>query len=240
MANPQREDGHVDIANDIIEAMAKTYFSSYEIQVLLAILRKTYGWHKKEDWIPISQLVGMTGIYKSHISRTLRKLIQRNMIIKSGIKLSFQKDYEKWEKLPKQVTNIKLPIQDIKLPKQVTDVTQTGNEKLPKQADSKETKRNYTKETIQKKGDIFIEVWNKFKDMRKKIKKPMTEYAEELIIKELDKITNNEDTQIAILNQSIMNSWQGVFPLKNKPTATTPAKAMTEEEISKAIGGDNE
>jgi len=216
MANPQKEDGHVDIANEIIEAMAKTYFSSYEIQVLLAILRKTYGWHKKEDWIPISQLVGMTGIYKSHISRTLKKLIQRNMIIKSGIKLSFQKDYEKWEKLPKQVTDKKLPIQDIKLPKQVTDVTQTGNKKLPKQADSKETtKETISKETLTKeKGANFIKAWKDFKTMRKKIRKPMTERAEELLFIKLNKLSNNEEEQIAILDQSIMNSWQGVFPLK--------------------------
>jgi len=47
MANPQREDGHVDIANETIEALAKIYLSSYETQTLFAIFRKTYGWHKK-------------------------------------------------------------------------------------------------------------------------------------------------------------------------------------------------
>ena len=79
----------------------------------------------------------------------------------------------------------------------------------------KETKRNY-KETI-KKSDIFIEVWGKFKTMRNKIKKPMTKYAEELIMIKLNKLTNNEKEQINILNESIMNNWQGVFPLKDRP-----------------------
>ena len=216
MANPQREDGHVDIANEIIEALAKIYLSSYETQILFAIFRKTYGWHKKEDWITGSQLSEMTGIARSHVSRTIKKLIQRNLITKNEKKISFQKDYEKWEKLPIQVTIKKLPKQDTMLPKQVTDVTQTGNNLLPKQVHTKETKRNYTKETIQKKGDIFIKTWKDFKDMRRKKNKPMTGRAEELIINELNKLTNDEKTQIAILNQSIMNSWQGVFPLKER------------------------
>jgi hypothetical protein len=50
--------------------------------------------------------------------------------------------------------------------------------------------------------------------MRKKIKKPMTERAEELLIKKLNDLSGNEKEQIAILNQSIMNSWLGVFPLR--------------------------
>ncbi|GAH98406.1 unnamed protein product, partial [marine sediment metagenome] len=44
----------------------------------------------------------------------------------------------------------KLPIQDKKLPKQVSKVTQIGIKKLPKQVYTKEKKETYTKETIQK------------------------------------------------------------------------------------------
>jgi hypothetical protein len=42
-----------------------------------------------------------------------------------------------------------------------------------------------------------------FIDMRKTIKKPMTTKALELLIRNLKKLTNLEDEQIAILNQSI-------------------------------------
>ncbi|GAH99626.1 unnamed protein product, partial [marine sediment metagenome] len=37
---------------------------------------------------------------------------------------------------------------------------------------------------------------------RTKIRKPMTKKAEELLIKKLDGLSNNEEEQIAILNQS--------------------------------------
>ena len=55
-----------------------------------------------------------------------------------------------------------------------------------------------------------------FIDYRKKIKKPMTERAIELLISELNKLSSDIVTQIEILNQSILNGWQGVFPLKQQ------------------------
>jgi len=215
MANPQREDGHIDIANEIAEALMKIELNGYQNRVLWAIFRKTYGWHKKEDWIANTQIAEMTGIAESHISRTIKSLIQRNIVTKNGKKLSFQKDYDKWKKLPELVSNEKLPNMDKKLPELVNEVTKYGKKKLPNMVDTKETKKTVTKETITKeKGINFIKAWKDFKDMRKKIRKPMTERAEELLLNKLDKLSISEEEQIAILDQSIMNSWLGVFPLK--------------------------
>lgn len=54
-----------------------------------------------------------------------------------------------------------------------------------------------------------------FIDMRKTIKKPMTSKALELLLRNLEKLTNLEEEKIAILNQSIEHGWQTVYPLKN-------------------------
>lgn len=54
-----------------------------------------------------------------------------------------------------------------------------------------------------------------FIKMRQLIKKPLTDYALSNILKKLDSYTNDDETKIQILNQSINNSWQGVFPLKD-------------------------
>lgn len=53
-------------------------------------------------------------------------------------------------------------------------------------------------------------------EMRKKIKKPIaTDRAIELAMGNLEKLSNGDnDVAIRILEQSIMNSWQGLFPLK--------------------------
>ena len=54
-----------------------------------------------------------------------------------------------------------------------------------------------------------------FIDMRKTIKKPMTSKALELLLRNLEKLTNLEEEKIAILNQSIEHGCQTVYPLKN-------------------------
>lgn len=54
-----------------------------------------------------------------------------------------------------------------------------------------------------------------FIKMRKTIKKPMTDAALKLLLRNLDKLATNDEKKIAILNQSIVNSWQGVFELKD-------------------------
>lgn len=84
----------------------RTNFSAYQIRILWAIWRKTYGYHKKQDWLSNSQLVEMTGIRKQHASRAVRELIQRNIVTRSGYNVSFNKDYTQWRELPKLVTKV--------------------------------------------------------------------------------------------------------------------------------------
>lgn len=57
-----------------------------------------------------------------------------------------------------------------------------------------------------------------FLEFRKSIKKPMTDHAVELLFKKLNGMTDSIDEQIEIINQSIVNGWQGVFPLKEQKT----------------------
>ena len=56
--------------------------------------------------------------------------------------------------------------------------------------------------------------------MRKAIKKPLTTKGLELMIKKLYKLSTNIDEQIQILNNSIMNNWQGIFALKKESIKT--------------------
>lgn len=64
-----------------------------------------------------------------------------------------------------------------------------------------------------------------FADMRQKIKKPLTEKARELTLSELEKLApGDEATKVAILEQSILHCWQGVFPLKGNPAVKNGMK----------------
>jgi hypothetical protein len=53
-----------------------------------------------------------------------------------------------------------------------------------------------------------------FMEMRNKIKKPMTDKAIGIMLKKLSELASTDEKKISVLEQSIANSWQGVFPLK--------------------------
>lgn len=58
------------------------------------------------------------------------------------------------------------------------------------------------------------EEWEAYLEMRKKIKKPATEYALKLCIKKLEGFKKQGYNVQEILENSIMNSWQGLFEPK--------------------------
>jgi len=60
---------------------------------------------------------------------------------------------------------------------------------------------------------VFLE----YVEHRMQIKKPMTQLAIKKAIQQLQKMTPSIDDQIQIINNSISNGWQGLFPLKDGP-----------------------
>ena len=68
-------------------------------------------------------------------------------------------------------------------------------------------------------SEEFKEAVRDFIEFRKEKKKPLTARGFELFIRKLDKLANDEETKIKIIEQSIENSWTGVFPLHFDVTA---------------------
>jgi hypothetical protein len=61
-----------------------------------------------------------------------------------------------------------------------------------------------------------VQTLKEFEQMRKEIKAPMSAKAKELLVAKLQRLAGDDtDLKIEILNQSIMNSWKGVFALKD-------------------------
>jgi len=159
MANPQLEDGHTQIANEILGALMRIYLPPNQWQVLLCIIRKTYGFKKKVDWIANFQIVEATGLGKTIVSRALKALESRHMIIRNGKTLGFQKNWELWAvsspanpiaKVSNPANNEKLAIQSTELAIQSTELAiQSTKVSSPRVTQKK--KETITKETIQKK-----------------------------------------------------------------------------------------
>jgi hypothetical protein len=70
---------------------------------------------------------------------------------------------------------------------------------------------------------ITSESWQAFHEMRKKIKAPLTAYAEKLIVVELCRLKSAKEDPQACLDQSIRNGWRDVFPLRDKRVAMQAA-----------------
>ena len=124
---------------------------------------------------------------------------------------------------------------DIKLPQtKITDTQNLVYGDLHTKKNSSKTnnlsKRNSSKsvETILDEigfgcSDELTKSVESFAEFRKGIKKPMTDYAVELMVKKLYEMTKGDIwMSIEILEQSIMNGWQGIFPLKENKGGSVP------------------
>jgi phage replication O-like protein O len=162
MARPQLEDGYTAIANEILEHLYKRHLSPNQWQVTLCVIRKTYGYHKKVDYIANCQIVVEVGLCKSVVSRALKGLIAMNIITRNGRHIGLQKDWEQWKELAEllpKVSSIANENNEEKLanqqPKLAISSTELA-ELLPKVSSPRVTqnnklyKRNYTKETVSK------------------------------------------------------------------------------------------
>lgn len=65
-------------------------------------------------------------------------------------------------------------------------------------------------------------LWIDFLEMRKKLRKPATARAQNLLIKDLENFRAAGDDPNAVIEQSIKNSWQGFFELKRGGNGKNP------------------
>lgn len=141
MDNPQKENGYTSIANELMEALSKYRIPGEQMQCLLFIIRKTYGFNKKWDTISNSQFTKATGLKKSSVCRALNELVSKNIVYKkvNGYipSYGFNKQYAKWKVLAKKIT----------VSKKVNECLQKSKSEFTKKRPTKET---ITKETITK------------------------------------------------------------------------------------------
>lgn len=171
MANPQTEDGYVAIANEVWDAWMRTRLPGEAELVLKCIIRKTWGFRKKSDWISVSQFSEATGLNRSAIYRSIETLKKLNIICtekganctKYGtlpVSYSLNKDYDKWGAVPKKRY----------IPKKIIKCTQNETRGVPKTVYTKDnyTKDNYTKDSNTGEPSVHREAVKYFCDQYEK------------------------------------------------------------------------
>lgn len=164
MSTPQLEDGYIRIANALYEAIMLGGFSQRELLVLLAIMRKTYGYSKTVDDMSAAQIGALCGVARQHVTTTLNALVARNVITKRpgvyGMIIGIQKQISKWISTGQLKSQVAPPVEGyVDSPKSGLvpnrDTSQSGTGGSPElgQVDSPEsghTKDNLPKDNYQK------------------------------------------------------------------------------------------
>ena len=106
------------------------------------------------------------------------------------------------------------------IPMKEDNVQQVSNDSptCPSKSKSKSKSKNiYTSvvDGFTDNQDLKTNIYD-FIEMRKLIKKPMSEQAVKIMLNKLSKLADDDETQIKILEQSIEHSWQSVYELKEE------------------------
>ena len=141
--------------------------------------------------------------------RTIRTCLEKlksmqNLTIKTTNKFSIISivNWDNYQNETTSKTTNKRPAND-----QQTTTNNKGN---------KGNKENNKDNTIELPEWLDGTLWNDYLEMRKSIKKPATLKAQKIAINKLVEFKEQGSNPNAIVEQSIMNSWQGLFPLKEQ------------------------
>lgn len=97
--------------------------------------------------------------------------------------------------------------------KRVTKTRQRPDKDLTPIEECKKVKNDKNKEI--RPDFVPSDLWKDFKEMRVKIKAPMTKKAEELAFGKLQKLKDDGEDIIKVIEQSIYNDWKGLFKVNN-------------------------
>ena len=186
MADVQIENGYTKIANEILEALAKTNLNGTQRRIIDVVIRYTYGFQRKEHELSISFIANATGIHKKQLQRELAVIIEKNIITvvreatftKSRI-IQFNKNYDKWFD-SRQVTN-SLPPNEIDTHTGNELAPSTGNELAPQEINKEKLKETLWKLYPNKKGKQDVKDSHKkeiYKIGYEKMKKAIDNYNE--------------------------------------------------------------
>jgi phage replication O-like protein O len=102
-ADIQTENGFVKLHPAILELLARQTLSGREFRCLMLLFRKTYGYHKKEDRISLSQWEQGTGIPRTRVGAVLAELVEKKIVTKTDnganrpATWGFNKHFETWQ-----------------------------------------------------------------------------------------------------------------------------------------------
>ncbi len=142
------------------------------------------------DYYNLQQIADQFKSSLEFLEKTLRKFVQLEKISWNGNSIKIIN----WEKYQSEYLRQK-----------------PSRKKLQKE---QEKKKEESTEKVQIPDWVPLKEFEAYKKMRKTIRKPLTSEAELLVFRKLEKLQAQGYSPVDVLNQSILNSWQGLFTIK--------------------------
>ncbi|EBV0896203.1 DNA replication protein [Salmonella enterica subsp. enterica serovar Agona] len=127
------EDGYAKLSNMLLEAYAGADLTKRQFKVLLAILRKTYGWNKPMDRISDSQISEIAKLPVKRCNEAKLELVRMGLIKQQGGMFGPNKNIDEWRTPQNEGISLK-----------------TGDKTSLNLRESYPSKQGDTKDTIQK------------------------------------------------------------------------------------------
>ncbi|MFW1003789.1 replication protein, partial [Cronobacter sakazakii] len=127
------DDGYAKLSNMLLEEYAGADLTKRQFKVLLAILRKTYGWNKPMDRISDSQISEIAKLPVKRCNEAKLELVRMGIIKQQGGMFGPNKNVSEW-----------------RIPQNEGISLKTGDKKSLKLRESYPSKQGDTKDTIQK------------------------------------------------------------------------------------------
>ncbi|HGG5186065.1 TPA: replication protein [Salmonella enterica] len=224
------DDGFTRIANEILEAVMHAGLSQHQLLVFMAVMRKTYGFNKKSDWVSNEQISELTGILPHKCSAAKSVLVKRGILTQIGRVIGINKTVSEWSSLPEKGTEKKPYLKKVNLPESgKKSLPESGNGCYPNQVNTKDTITKDSKDnsnnppkspravsfdasSVQLPDWLSSITWSSWVEYRRDLKKPIkSQQTVTQAINLLDRCRLNGYTPEEIINRSIANGWQGLF-----------------------------
>ncbi|WNV99177.1 replication protein [Klebsiella pneumoniae] len=234
------DDGFTRIANELLEAVMHAGLSQHQLLVFMAVMRKTYGFNKKADWVSNEQISMLTGILPHKCSAAKSTLVKRGILTQTGRVIGINKAVSEWSSLPVKGTEKEPYLKKVTLPESgKKSLPESGKAYYPNQVNTKDKHTKDNKDNInnppkspravsfdalavQLPDWLSAEIWSSWVAYRRDLKKPIkSQQTVTQAINLLDRCRLNGYAPEEIINRSIANGWQGLFePNGAKPQSS--------------------
>lgn len=246
------DDGYTRFANELLEAIASADLTARQLKVMLAYVRKTYGFNKKTDRIADEQIAQLTGLSRQNVNKAKKELISMNCLFMDGNQIGVNREVSAWQfSKCLQVSNFVSKLETKNVSKLEThNVSKLETHKRH----SLKTKENINKPPISPKKNsqkfdpletelpdwLSAETWLSWVTYRKEIGKSIkSKQSVTQAINVLSRSLEKGYTPEEIINQSIASGWQGIFEPKTPKGKSQPRpqqRAMQENFAAKDYG----